>query len=227
MEDEAKSFVNSLRHNPKWQVARVASAQKGRGVHYTSTDKTNTILHLLYTGMGKDKAQQACEVVLTEEKLRFVLTCGFAGALAPNLKPGDILAQLNEFFPTNIIPNSLPQCTFHCSDKVIRTAQEKTNLFQQTNSLAVEMESGIIQQYCTAHRIPCATIRVISDTAQEELPIDFEALSGKDGKVSISQLMGELIRHPGKIPSLVRLGFHCNYAAKKLATCLREILERT
>src|SRR6185503_20338017 len=93
---------------------------------------------------------------------------------------------------------------FHCVDRVAITVDEKRELWETTGADAVEMESQIIRAICRAHGIPSATIRVISDAAQENLPLDFNALMTGDHELNYPRLVLALLSSPRKIPALLR-----------------------
>ena len=67
------------------------------------------------------------------------------------------------------------------------------------------MESEAIQDICREQRLPCATVRVISDTANEDLPLDFNQLSKPDLNLDYGKLAWAIVKSPGKIPALLRL----------------------
>lgn len=181
--------------------------------------RDNKTLRIVHTGMGKAQTLLACQQYLNNTPPKLVITSGFAGALNPNLTAGQVIAQANtpfvENFPT--ITQTLPLSSIHCSSTIVRTSAEKARLYASTQCDAVEMESGLIQETCTARDIPCLTLRAVSDTAKDDLPLDFSALTGSDGTVRIPKLLLELAKKPGKIPALVRLGSHSTLAAKKIA----------
>ncbi len=102
--------------------------------------------------------------------------------------------------------------------------QEKAALFAQTQCDAVEMESGIIRQICAERGIPAATVRVISDAANENLPLDFNTLMTAEQNMHFGKLALALVKSPGKIPALIRFGNRVKSSAQKLAATLAQAL---
>ena len=85
------------------------------------------------------------------------------------------------------------------------------------------MESLTIHEVCRERNIPCATVRVISDTANEDLPLDFNALSKPDKNLDFGKLFLAIARSPGKIPALMQLQKKTKFAAEQLADVLAKI----
>jgi len=65
------------------------------------------------------------------------------------------------------------------------------------------MESSAIRAICQEEGIPGATIRVISDAADYDLPLDFNSLMTPDCRINHLKLAGTLLRAPGKISELM------------------------
>ncbi len=86
------------------------------------------------------------------------------------------------------------------------------------------MESAAIHAVCFEKKIPCATVRVISDTAQEDLPLDFNALTKPDKNIDYSKLAWAVAKSPGKIPALMKLQKQTQFAAQQLAGVLEKII---
>jgi hypothetical protein len=63
-------------------------------------------------------------------------------------------------------------------------------------------------------------VRVISDAASEDLPLDFGALMTPDQRIDFLRLAGALLRSPGKVPALIRFSRSLSQSAGNLARVL-------
>ena len=174
----------------------------------------------------------------------YVLTCGFAGGLNPDLKPGDVVFEIfprgsrgdeaqtkigNQLEPTHVgcyerlIAAGAKPAKFFCADRIATTVAEKKKLRDETGTDAVEMESEAIHAVCRERGISCATVRVILDTANEDLPLDFNALAKPDMGLDYGKLAWAIARSPGKIGALLKLQKQTRFAAERLAEILSKI----
>lgn len=180
---------------------------------------------ILISGIGRKNAESAINAALKDDSPRRVFTCGFAGALNPALRGGDVVFTTNDAgLQKRLIATGAKPAKFLCASKVASTAAEKLELHRTTSADAVEMESEVIQSICQERSIPCATVRVISDTANEDLPLDFNKLSNADLSLNYGKLALAVAKSPGKIPALLRLQKKCKFAAERLADVLRQVL---
>lgn len=181
----------------------------------------------LVTGMGAAAAERAVQAKLAERPWSLVLTCGFAGGLNPALRPETVVFEADPDFPLRqaLLDTGAVAARFHCAARVAVTAAEKTALRAATGADAVEMESAIIRRLSRERGLPSATVRVISDAAYEELPLDFNALMKPDGTLHSGKLLQAVLRRPWKIPALIALGTRTQSAAARLAAVLRAVLE--
>jgi nucleoside phosphorylase len=181
---------------------------------------------ILITGMGRKNAGEALRKELASLRPGLVLTCGFAGGLNPNLSLGDIVfdADAGAGLGDKLIRLGGKAARFHCSERIVITAGEKQSLWQAASMDAVEMESSAIRDHCREQKIPSATIRVISDTQQEDLPMDFNTLMTPDCRMNMPMLVGRLFLQPQKIPQLIQFQKRTIFAAQKLDELLGKLL---
>ena len=86
------------------------------------------------------------------------------------------------------------------------------------------MESLAIHDVCREYGIPCTTLRVISDTANEGLPLDFNELAKPDCSLDYRKLALAIVKSPQKIGALMKLQKRTGEAAEKLAEILGKII---
>lgn len=180
----------------------------------------------LITGMGKKNAERAIRTTVAESRPRLVLTCGFAGGLESHLQHGEIVFSADEEsgLKPKLLAAGAREAKFFCADHIAGSAEEKRVIRQKTGADAVEMESEIIRMVCREQKIPSATVRVISDIAGEDLPLDFNGLMTPDQKLDFRKLTLAILKSPGKIGALLRLQKQTSGSAKKLARTLAQII---
>ena len=188
---------------------------------------------VLIVGIGRKNAEASLHKYLTANTPETVLTSGFAGGLNPDLKLGDVVFEINErsgpphagCYKDLVAAGAKPAKIF-CADRVATTVAEKKKLRDETGADAVEMESGAIHAVCRERGIACVTVRVISDTAGEDLPLDFNALARPDRSLDFGKLAWAIARSPGKIGALMELQKKTSFAARQLAAVLNRITSR-
>ncbi len=185
-------------------------------------------VQVLVTGMGRRNAGMAIAKSLEDFAPELVLTCGFAGGLNPALGSGTVIfsAKTNDALAQRLASKKIRAGRFHELDRVATTAAEKQALFEQTGADAVEMESGCISAICAAKGFPCAIVRVILDSAEEDLPLDFNQLMNRNQEMDYWRLALALARSPGNVGRLLRLQKQSKLAAENLAQALIGFLEQ-
>lgn len=182
-------------------------------------------ISILLTGIGRANAERTVREFLANNSPKQVFTCGFAGGLKPELAIGDIVFSTdNASLAQKLAATGAKSAKIFCATRVAITVAEKQELHRTTGADAVEMESEVIQSICRERGIPCATVRVISDTANEDLPLDFNALAKPDMSPDMGKLAVLLMKQPGKIPALLRLQKNCSAAAARLAEVLVKVI---
>lgn len=184
-------------------------------------DQTKPVA-VVVTGMGHANARRAVLRELEQQPAARLLTCGFAGGLNPELERGTVVFDVDPGWPR---PEAWLQlgarpARFHCAGRVAITVAEKRRLREATGDDAVEMESGVIRALCRERGLPSATVRVISDTAHDDLPLDFNELLDAQQRVSTLKLAAAVAKSPGCLPGLLQLQRRTSDAATRLASVL-------
>jgi len=204
----------------------VCFAVKEEAVFFRPWASSRADVQLLITGMGRKNSEEAFLRALAVAIPRLVLTCGFAGGLDPDLKCGDVVWETDDSagLQLALARSGVRAGRFHSVDSVAVTAASKRDLRRQTGADGVEMESGAIRAIAREKGIPSATLRVILDTAGEDLPLDFNRLMTPDMRMDPVKLGLSLARSPGKIPGLIRFGRQTQMASRALARALERVL---
>jgi len=83
------------------------------------------------------------------------------------------------------------------------TKTEKCQLREQTGADVVEMEAAGVAAYARDHHIPFYAVRIVTDTATENLPMDFNLMRDDHGRFSRRRILAHAVRHPSLFPKLI------------------------
>jgi adenosylhomocysteine nucleosidase len=193
---------------------------------------------VLLTGIGGKKCWVEATKILWDADIDVCISSGFAGALKPEHRPGEVLAaelvhatEWKTVVPSDSVLLELAaSCgakivrAFYSADHVVLRAAEKRELGLKAD--AVEMESGEVLYEAAAFGAKGIAIRGISDAAEEDLPLDFNRVVTDSGDVSVKRVLGQVLRNPRAVPSLIRFGQQSRLAGGKLAEFLDRYLQK-
>ena len=142
-----------------------------------------------------------------------IISTGFCGALDPKLGIGDIVVSWGTAVrtPASFVEGDVVSC-----DAVCVTALEKQKLRESTGAAAVDMEFAEVKRIAGNWGVPVRAIRTVSDTAAENLPLDFNRYRDSEGRFSRSRIALAALARPTVIPRLMRLERNCRLAAETL-----------
>jgi adenosylhomocysteine nucleosidase len=205
----------------------------------------------LATGIGIERARQAARRAFEKiPEAKLAISTGVAGALSEGLAAGDLIVadrlMLNAAdrgdsaaHTINVDGRELERVqeslraagvrfstgAILTSARALATAADKRRAKAATGAIAVDMESAAIADEARIRGVPFACVRAILDTADEDV-IGAE-LANEDGSVAPLRAAGFLIRNPGAILKLSRLGRNLGIAAKSLADAIEAIVRRS
>lgn len=154
------------------------------------------------------------------------VTCGFAGGLDTSLASGDCIYSADPADPAHSILKRIgaKPCRFHHVDRIAATASDKASIRKASGADAVDMESRPIREECSQLGLRSITLRVISDTAQEDLPVDFNQWTRPDQTLNPWAVARGILGRPSLIPKLIGLRRRLGSCAERLAETLEAFL---
>ena len=154
------------------------------------------------------------EALRERRNVEGIVSAGFCGALDPALAVGDI-----------VVSGEAPKAAraafrrgeILSSDRVVVTAEEKRALRGKTGAMAIEMEAAAVEAKAREWGVPYRCVKVVSDTAAENMPLDFNLYRDAQGRFSRVRIALAALGRPfTAIPALLRLDRNCRLAAEKL-----------
>jgi adenosylhomocysteine nucleosidase len=170
---------------------------------------------LIANGPGHRLVDHALQ---TKPNVDRVVSIGFCGALDPALRIGDIVVsgEVPEELGASFVQGDVLSV-----DRVAITAAEKGELRASTQAAVVEMESAAVARKAREWEMPFGCVRVVSDVADENLPLDFNRYRDADGRFNRTRIAFAAVRRPFTVlPGLIRLDRNCRLAAERLGEFL-------
>jgi hypothetical protein len=112
--------------------------------------------------------------------------------------------------------------TFLTVPRIVRTVEEKIRL--GLNADVADMESLPMMSLWAAHVIPALSLRVVLDPVNTPMAFDFESAMNNEGQIRKAKIVGQLLRSPKLLPSLIHLANQNRRALRNLADFLDRFL---
>jgi nucleoside phosphorylase len=179
---------------------------------------------ICHTGVGAESCKARITSFLREHHPASLISSGFAGGLDPVLKVGDVIIAGNFSSDALLVKAGTAQvlkATMTTQPQVAESVADKAALFSQTGATAVDMETGIIFAQCAERGIPMISLRGISDSALDELPVSFSIwFDAAKQKPRVGALLWNLATHPAKIPRFAKFVRGINFTRARLTDAL-------
>lgn len=200
---------------------------KSQGLTVFEGEHHGRVVALIHSGMGVTRARKAAEHLIFGHRPYWIVHPGFCGALDPTLKacdvvlPSEIVTPEREPIPIPIRPDLLPQGIVTgrllTLDRILRKPDEKKHWHEHTGAIAVDMESHAVAELCQSMNLRWVGLRVVSDTADEELPAEILTIAGPTGAFRLGATIGALWNRPSAVKDLLKLRESAQNAAEKIA----------
>lgn len=181
---------------------------------------------LVADGPGAAHAGRAAAEALSRSTVHCILSTGLCGALDERLKPGELVHAVEVIDGRGerwqpLVPHAGTKPAMLLSiGRVAVTASEKRSLAAATGAGAVDMEAAGVAAEAARQGQPFYCVRVVSDGAKEELPMDFNLYRDLEGRFSRSRIAAACALRPWVVPALLRFERRCRWSAGILGDCL-------
>ncbi len=194
---------------------------------------------IVESGVGAAAAARATKAAIDFYQPRWVVSAGFAGALDERLNRGHVLmadSVANEKGDQLSVGIKLEPRVIEATkglhvgrlltvERLIRRPDERRKLSTDHASLACDMETFAVAQACRDANTRLLSVRIISDTVDDELPPEIEhllaqkSLAGKLGAAA-----GAMMHRLGAAKDLWKLREDALKASDRLAKFLRGVV---
>ncbi len=184
---------------------------------------------LVADGPGPVRAAAAARVALEQGPVTSVLSTGFCGGLDPELKVGDVfvaddvIGKGDKHWTAQAVRQegrSAQSGRLLSRDRVAITADEKLSFFRSLGARAVEMEAAAVAQVAHDEALPFYCVRVVSDSATDTLPLDFNLYRSPSGRFRRGRILAAALARPWSIRGLMRLNTDSLRATRSLGDFL-------
>lgn len=176
------------------------------------------------TGMGTARAHAVTVRLLDTVEVEWVIVVGISGAIDNQTPLGTLVLPelvVNAADGSEHRPTPLPLGDVHgtlwTTDELLLDPAVHADL-RARGIVSLDMETAAIAAVCEKDGIPWSVVRAISDRASDgSVDAEIVSLNHGDGTANFSAVVAFLMRRPGAVPRLVRLGWGAHIATKRAA----------
>jgi adenosylhomocysteine nucleosidase len=191
------------------------------------------------TGVGTQAARQATEDVVAIHKPAWVVSAGFAGALAEPLRRGHVLMasevvdgdgrcfEVGFRIAPEVMANTrgLHVGRLLTVQELLREPERRRSLGAETGALAFDMETFAVAAACRTSKTPFLSVRLISDGVDDRLPPEVEKMMSRDSWASkLGAATGAVFKKPSSVKNWWRIQQQGLQAADRLANFLAGVM---
>ena len=180
-------------------------------------------------GVTGRRSAAALKRMIESSRPEIVVSAGFSGALQPGLGVGTIVIGENFSDPQivralRIFPDYQIGPILTVPD-ILESSEAKASAGAGSGALAGDLESAHLHQVCCEANIPMLSVRTISDTLEQDLPLPGSVLiNPESGRSDPAVIFQYLFRNPAKAAGFANLVNGARSAQQSLASALEKIL---
>jgi len=196
---------------------------------------------IVESGVGQQLATEATQAVIDLHRPNWIISAGFAGALQPELQRGHML------IADEVVDTSGNRLTIGLTvdakataqsrglhigrlltvDQLLRTQEEKAQFGKAHSALACDMETLAIAAVCHHAKTRFMSVRVISDSMEDELPKEIERLLDQQTLAAkLGATAGAIFNRPSSVKDMWKLKEDAMKAADRLARFLTGVVSQ-
>jgi adenosylhomocysteine nucleosidase len=211
LEREVRPLIRS------WRVSE--KEHEGRRFRFFEGDHAIVVCG----GIGTESARRAAEAVIVLYAPGIVYSAGYAGALDPALKVGDVFRPLRVIRAEDGSSVSLAEGQgVLVSYGQVASPEQKSKLRESFSALAVDMEASAVAHAAEVHGAEFAVIKVISDELDFDFPATDQFVDATGHFHEFRFALFAAIR-PWLWPRVLRLARNSNRATRALCEQLRTL----
>jgi adenosylhomocysteine nucleosidase len=195
------------------------------------------------TREGRSGATRGAEALLSRVAVERLLVIGVSGGLTEALKTGDLIigheilnggravaAPDADWKAAALRIGGATAGTLVSTREILCTPSARAALRETVGAAvpaAADLETAAYARAAAKHEVPWLAVRAISDTADEELPVDFNQFLDDEGRIRRDQIMWYAMRHPAAVPGLRDMQRRVSLCADRLADFVDQLLNPT
>lgn len=200
-----------------WRVSD--REHEGRRFRFFEDDE----IVLVCGGIGAAAARRATEAVIVGFSPKVVYSAGFAGALDPKLKIGDLVIphrviNAGDGSGTVIEGGSGVLVSFGS----VASPEQKAKLCESFGAQAVDMEAAAVARAAEARGVAFSVVKAISDEIDFEFPAT-ERFVDAEGRFSEGRFAWFVASRPWLWPRVIRLAQNSKRASRTLCVYLSDL----
>jgi adenosylhomocysteine nucleosidase len=182
---------------------------------------------LVCGGIGSEATRRATEAIIALYAPAVVYSVGFAGALQPGSKVGDIVLprRVLDVRDGSSSDTGEGDATLITITSVADRKQ-KAQLAASYNAIAADMEAAYVARGAQARGVRFAAVKVISDEIGFAMP-PMQRFIAAGGSFETSRFVRFALARPWLWPALLRLAGNSSRAAQALSSYLQHMIEKS